>query len=556
MTEMVLASAQTPTLWKPKGRTTAKTAGKIVTAFLDTATTSFGRATHYNTRDEQQAAELKCHEGLFNLERDLYLAFMALPGVTDRARQIGLKKLLGTGRTSDAFLTGEDERAVLYHLIQNLPPQRMLKLLDALRMGNDKLGIPKANNARTRKLILRTLLSSRRLQLWAVKYRTKVRRALTHAWGQRTTSIIGKILRKEPEARDSKENSILQKQIIRFALTGRAMDAVRAERAAGKSVAEFVGQDREKALVALQSVGFVLDIRDRLTLPLFKAFVEAKDDLSKGKRLPPEVLEGIRSTYHKDVPKEEIIKLTARTMTKGQKLAVQKRAKKAGVRVDVDLTAQEAVKLYIYAFENGMTDEIAEALEKKGADAAKRFPVSFNRVGILVDASRSMEGSTTQKLRPMAATLAMKDMLSCTAPVADITYAGGEDKNGLLHPAGDTQLAEALLALIADAPDAIFVLSDGYENSPSGRCAEVLEQVKDLGLEVPVYHLNPVFAAEASGVRELAKGLATTLPVQGPASLGTTFIRGMIEQDPIRGINALLRAALTTGPVERKLLAS
>lgn len=553
MTEMVLASKTTPTLWKPKGRTTAKIAGEIVTAFLDTATTSFGRATHYNTRDEQQAAELKTHEALFSLERDLYLAFMALPGVTDRARQIGLKKLLGSSRGGDAFLTGEDERAVLYHLIQNLPPQRMLKLLDALRVGNDKLGIPKANNARTRKLILRTLLSSRRLQLWAVKYRTKVRRALTHAWGQRTTSIIGKILRKEPDMRTPKENSILQKQIIKFALSGTSL---RELRESDRAMADIKKETVEKMAVVLQSVGFVLDIRDRLTLPLFKAFVEAKDDLSKGKRLPPEVLEGIRSTYHKDVPKEEIIKLTARTMTSGQKLAVQKRAKKAGVQVDVDLTAQEAVKLYIYAFENGMTDEIAEALEKKGADAAKRFPVAFDRVGILVDASRSMIGSSTQRLRPMAATLAMKDMLSCTAPHADIAYAGGENRNGLLHPAGDTQLAEALLALIADGPDAIFILSDGYENAPSGRCSEVLEQVRDMGLSVPVYHLNPVFAAEAGGVRELAKGLATTLPVQGPASLGTTFIRGIIEQDPVQGINALLRAALTTGPVERKLLAS
>ncbi len=542
MTQMVLTGTQPATaLWQPKNGTSPSGAGAIVCSFLDMATTSFGRATHYNTRGEQQGAELAAHHELFRLSRDLYMAFLALPGVTDRSRQIGTKMLLGTPRGADEFLTGEKEREVLYDLIRNLPASRMLKLLNALRRGDEKLGVPKANNARTRKLILRTLLSTPRIQLWAVKYRTKVLSALTHAWGSRLTSIIREILKKEPETRNAKENSILRKHVMRYALTG-------IQRTTFSETKSKIGDQLE---IALQSVGFVLGIHNRVDLPLFKAFLEAKVDLSKGKRLPPEVLEGIRSTYHKNVSKDEVIRLTAKTMTSGQRLTVQKRAKKAGVQVDVDLKAQEAIKLYIHAFENGMTDEIREALEHRAKKAAAKFPVTFRRVGILVDASQSMFGDKTQKLRPMAVTLALRDMLEKTAEKSDVVYSGGTYVNDLTLPSGDTELAEGFLALLSDEPEAIFVLSDGYENTPAGRFGEVLDQVRSLGIDTPVYHLNPVFAAEAQGVRELAPGRALTLPVQKPDGLGTTIVRGLIETNPVQGINALLQVALAGGPAGR-----
>ena len=546
MTELTLTRTDVPTLWRPRDQAATRVAAETVCSFLDTATTSFGRATHYNTRLEQQKAELKAHEGLFQLERDLYVALMVLPGTTDRARQIGLKKLLSTPRDGQgAFLSGDQEREVLHHLVQALPASRMLKLLDALRQGNRELGIPRANNARTRKLILRTLISSPRLQLWAVKYRSKMRRALTHAWGQRMASIIRSILSKPPEDRDDKENSILDKNLVRFA-----------------DASGDVKKANERIATALQSVGFVLGLRDRLTLPLLRAFEEAKTDLSKGKRLPPEVLEGIRGTYHKDTPKEKIIHLTARTMTKGQKVAVQKRAKKAGVKVDADFMSQDAVRLYIYAFENGMTDEVRAALKEKAKKAAKQFPLSYKCIGIVVDASRSMFGDKTQKLRPMAATLALRDMLEETVTTgAKTVYCGGEctghHRMKLVRPMGDTALADGLMSMFIseDRPEeAIFVLSDGYENAPAGRFAEVVHALREIGIDTPIYHLNPVFAAESTGVRELAPGLAPTLPVREPRALGTTIVRGMIEADPVKGINLLIGMALTEGPTNIGLL--
>ena len=550
--DTMIKTTDTPALWTPPKGITPKKASKAVCSFLDIATTAMGRATHYNTRQEQQVAELAAHDALLTVSRDLYTALLALPGLTDRSMQMGMKKLLSTARNGvpAEFLAPGQERAMLYHLIQALPPHRMLKMIEGLRVGSEELGLKKANNARTRKLILRTLLSSPRLQLWSVKYGTKMRAALTHAWGQRLTSIIGAILRRDGRQWKTKEKAILAKNVQRYS-----------------------GPDKAFRM-ACECVRFILGGRDRLTLPLFRAFEAAKVDLSNGAKLPMEVLEGLRSTYHPEADKDEVLKLVAKkgSLTTGQKMAVQKRAKAADVNVQMDPTKYDAVRLYLYAFEMGADEKILVALEQKARKAAAAFPARYGDVGILLDASASMAGDKTQPLRPMAVALAMRDMLRHTAsetticrtihPEKGMTVIGSQvDDWGpgqLIRPMGDTALADGLIEILSEdpAPEAVFVISDGYENAPAGRFAEVMVQVREIGITTPVYHLNPVSAAEAQGVRELAPNEGVpTMPVQQPASLGPTFIRGLIEAEPVKGINVLVRMALAAGPAEtRKVL--
>jgi hypothetical protein len=105
---------------------------------------------------------------------------------------------------------------------------------------------------------------------------------------------------------------------------------------------------------------------------------------------------------------------------------------------------------------------------------------------------------------------------------------------------GATSLAGALLDAVATDPEAVFVLSDGYENRPAGRFAEVVSALRAMKIETPIFHLNPVFAAESKGVRSL--GVAT-MPAASPEALGITFVRGMLEADPRRGIDALIALA-------------
>jgi hypothetical protein len=148
----------------------------------------------------------------------------------------------------------------------------------------------------------------------------------------------------------------------------------------------------------------------------------------------------------------------------------------------------------------------------------------------------------------MAAALALRDVLQHTAH-ARVVYAGGAvgaADTMLVRPQGDTGLAEALLDLVEAMPEAIFVISDGYENRPAGRFAEVVAELRRMGDATPIYHLCPVFAAEAQGVRELCPGLVPTLPVSRPESIGIGMLRSILEADPLRGIAALIRLALPT----------
>ena len=191
MTEMTVLASVTDVRapadgWVPTTNVTEL--ARATVAFLDAASTAFGRATAYNSREESQAAELAVHDALLRLDRGLYALLLTLPGVTDRARQVGVKNLLGVSAAT-ALSRPDVERRVLSHLVAELPAPRVFKLFIALRAG-DEGGIHRANNARTRKLILRVILGSPKVELWAVKYRTKMAEALTHAWGQRTASIL------------------------------------------------------------------------------------------------------------------------------------------------------------------------------------------------------------------------------------------------------------------------------------------------------------------------------------------------------------------------------
>lgn len=502
--------------WVPAPGLPIAEIGRVVGAFLDAASTSFGRATFYNAKGDQQAAEFTAHEAMLRCDRDLYTLLLMLPGVTDRARQIGIKNLLAHRPAQDSIV----ERQILHSLVAELPAQRTFKLFEGLAASAPGQGIARANNARTRKLILRTILQSSRLELWTVKYRRKMAAALTHAWGQRKTSILRAILARPEETWTPKERAILRKDLDRFVAGTR--------------------------LRAYECVGFALGNTNRVNLPLVQAYEAAKVDLAAGRLLPSEVLEGIRSVYHKDAPKGDVVRLTAAHLTTTQKLLTQKRAQEAGVRVDFDPMAYDAVRLYLYAFEMGMTEAIAKALLLKAHRAASRFPLRFERIGVVVDASRSMRGDSTQSLRPMAVALSLRDLLQHVAPSIVIHCGGGATgpDEMLVRPQGDTSLAEGLVEALLDGAEAVFVLSDGYENRPAGRFAETIAALREMGVRTPVFHLNPVFAAESGATRALCPEGVLTLPVHAPDSFGLTFLRGMLQTDPVRAVRALVRLAL------------
>ncbi len=85
----------------------------------------------------------------------------------------------------------------------------------------------------------------------------------------------------------------------------------------------------------------------------------------------------------------------------------------------------------------------------------------------------------------------------------------------------------------------VFVLTDGYENAPAGRFAEVVRAVRRMGVETPIHQFSPVFAAEARGIRSLCEAVPG-LPVSKPEAIGLGLLKVLFEADVDRGAAALL----------------
>jgi hypothetical protein len=489
----------------------------VLGSFLDVAGTATARATFYDSLEDQEAAEYRIHERMFELDRGLYAAFLALPGVSDHTRQVGVLRLLSHPRGGGAsrFVDEEEERRLVARVVGSLPTPRMLKLFLMLRQA-------RVNNGRTRRLILRSILGSRQLELWATRYRAKLRAAVVHALGLRDGGIVRAILCRPSSSWSAAERTFLHRRVGRF------------------------GPQSGQTFL-YECVGFVLGNEAGLTLPLLRSYAEAKKSLESGRDLPYETLEGLRSTYHPQRANAEVLDLTRSQLTPGQRLAMQAKAERDGVSVDLDPDRYDPVRLYLYAFERGIEPGIEKALDRKAAEAATKFPVSFRRLGILVDASASMAGHGTQALRPMATALALRDVLAAGCQEASVRYCGGEKEGRLVRPSGDTSLAEPLVGLLSQSPDAVFILSDGYENAPAGRVAEVVDRIRSFGNETPIYQFSPVFAAESSGVRALSPGDIPAVPINEPSGLTLALLRGMLFFEPVQAIRKLRDLALPGG---------
>lgn len=528
-----------------------KEVGQLLAAYLDTLAVSQNRATFYNTQAEGRGSADAIHEAVYRLNRGLYLAMALLPGTQDFAKQQALLRTLKDTRYSGlSVLTQEQEAAVLGRVAEALPIQRQLKLFVAAPNKADRemgglfsLVANRVNNARSRKLILRTILGHDNLPWIAVKYRAKVRAALEHAWGKKNAGVIRAILGKyRPDWADYEE-SFIQKNVFRF-------------------MPDWKTENAEKWRSRLEAVSFVLgntgaSPRTPFLTDILRAYVNAPTDFNALSKLPPEVAEGFRAKYHPGRTVGQVLEVTQDKATGKQAARMVAAAEKQGVEVTFNPDALSAAELYVYAYERGMTEEISQALYRKAQKAAQAWPIrGVAHVAVIVDASYGMRGSDTQKWRPIAAAMALADMLMETGE-SEIYFAGGREINGLQYPEGPTDLAPALLEALEDGAELVYLISDGYENAPAGRVAEVMALVRQAGITTPVYQLNPVFAGESFGARELAPGLVPVMALQKAeastlAAVKQAFLKGDVEAGVRHVLRLTVPQALPEGEREAR----
>jgi hypothetical protein len=147
----------------------------------------------------------------------------------------------------------------------------------------------------------------------------------------------------------------------------------------------------------------------------------------------------------------------------------------------------------------------------------------------------------------MAIALSMKDVLVNIGKVSVVKTASGRVINQahpLPRPVGSTDLSVALIDLLESLVDAVFILTDGYENAPSGRIDEIMRLLDRIGNTTPVYQLSPAMAGESRvGLKTLSDRIPT-FPISNPQALALTLVRAMIEVDVKQGIQALVSLTL------------
>jgi len=164
----------------------------------------------------------------------------------------------------------------------------------------------------------------------------------------------------------------------------------------------------------------------------------------------------------------------------------------------------------------------------------------YQRIGVLIDASQSMQGVASQAHRPIATALAMRDLLTEVAESVNVVTSHGQSSGfgQLIQTSGDTSMSIQLVRLLKDEPEAVFVLTDGYENAPAGRFSQTMAAIAEMGINTPVIQMSPVLASESKGVRALSPAV-TAMPVNRTESLGLGFVKVLLASDLDRGLEAL-----------------
>jgi len=293
--------------------------------------------------------------------------------------------------------------------------------------------------------------------------------------------------------------------------------------------------------------------------PLLSEYMKAKVDITSTKKVPEEVLLGLISNvrhpqYHSmwatDIQKEAtkaLIRKNVEVTSVNQQVRQTKSTAKLGVEKTVDLEkATDFLALYKTGYENGWTEDLHKAIDKLAEK--KRIPGFFyQNIGVIVDDSISMTGHKAEsKNTPKAIADFTARVLGKSAQTALATKTDGEV----------TDLASSFVQLLkAENPskpyDAIFILTDGYENAYDGLTNEVISIWKaETGRDIPMFQISPITSAEmGANVRKIGANVVT-MAINNPVALQPQINARLLEIDTKRWLeNQVL--ALEAAPVKR-----
>jgi len=483
-------------------------------------------ATYYHTRDEQEKAIRSAVVKLYNESKELPLILANQKGSTGKFIQEVLLNEFKSTYTGGAcnIVNPQDwydndlsDKAILgalYNLNENGIPY-------VLRLFND-LKKNKVNNDRSRKIVLGYIFGHPNLEFNALKYRNKIAVALEHVYGKRNTSILISIAKDYLTTGVYKNENELQMVNSMVAMFDGGNDVDRA-----LMILLFIFKEGDESMYGVSEFG------------LLSQYFDAKKDITDISKVPEEVLIGLIS--NKNHPqydqlwstpvKRESTKKLIRTKNEvtsvNQQVRQTKSNAKLGVKKTVNLEkATDYMALYKTGFETGFTSEINDAID--GLAEKKRMNLPYNNIGIVLDMSESMKGHKQEsKNTPKAIAMFTSKVLGKSADSSTKVTTG---KAG-------TDLASAFISLMRKEDetkpyDAVFFLTDGYENVYEGLTNEVVTAfLTETGRYMPIFQVSPITGAETgANVRELGNEIVK-MAVNSPSALIGQMQARMLEVD-------------------------
>jgi hypothetical protein len=512
---------------------TERMVSPIKQSLIDGLTIASGaksNATYYHSKDEQLNAIKTQIKKLYGVSKELPLIIATQKGATGRfVSEVLLNEFRNTLRGGacnivnpiDWYDNGLSDKAILMAL-NNLGDNGLPYVLRLfVDMKNARI-----NNERMRKIGLGYIWGQSNLEFYSMKYRNKIADIFRHIYGERRLSILISIARKNINTNvfvgTDKEMNIANKSIFKY-YNGDTLSAL-------------------KMLLFITKNDVGVDFSE---FELLSEYITAKSDITSVTRVPEEILLGLISNvthpqYHNMWATEEqrketkaLIRKNVKVTSVNQQVRQTKSTAKLGVEKTVDMNkATDFLALYKTGYENGFTPEIRRAINS----LAKKKKINnfyYKNIGVIVDDSISMTGHKVEsKNTPKA--------------IADFTekvlIESSERGIGVATKGEVTDLASAFIKLLRSEHevgkyDAIFIITDGYENSYDGLTNEVISIWKaESGRNIPIFQISPITSAEmGANVRNIGNN-AVVMSINDPVAIQPQINARLLEIDTKRWI--------------------
>lgn len=139
----------------------------------------------------------------------------------------------------------------------------------------------------------------------------------------------------------------------------------------------------------------------------------------------------------------------------------------------------------VHLYRGGTDPALAEALDDYVLTEAAQMPRFEGRLALVLDASGSTRGYGEREYTNVAQAVALRLVLEqCVRELVCVTVGG--DGAQRPRPQGATDLAMGVLDALSVDPDAVLVVTDGYENTFEGDLGDVLDALPGAGVDAPV----------------------------------------------------------------------